>query len=91
MKEIKRVEFQKDVIAIRYRDKDDPAWVEEQVLVVDCDWKKNAHVVRLAHVGYHCFHVLIEHPDVVEKNDEILTEWLTKLFDERLADGHERP
>ena len=91
MRAISRIDFEENRFIIHYHDNADPKWVEEQVLAVNCDWKKSAHVVRLAHVGYHCFHVLIEHPDGVEKHDEVLQEWLGRLFAEHLADGHERP
>ena len=89
MKEIKRVEFQKDIVAIRYRDKDDPAWVDERLLIVDS--QKDPHVARLTHVAYHLLLLLVEHPDLVSNNDEVLQEWISRLFQERPAEGHDTP
>ena len=89
MREISRIEFQKDDLIIRFNDATAPTWVEEEILVVN--WRQDAHLRRLAHVGYHCFHLLIEHPDFVEKNDEVLHEWLGKLFSEHPAEEHDAP
>ena len=89
MKEIKRVEFQKDIVAIRFRDKDDPAWVDERLLIVDC--QKDPHVARLVHVSYHLLLLLVEHPDLVSSNDEVLQEWIGRLFQERPVEGHDTP
>ena len=87
MKHIYRIEFQKEVAAIRYRDKDDPPWVDERLLIVD--WKNHAHVERLLHVAYHLFQLLVENPGSVSANDEVLQEWIGRLFQERPEQGHE--
>ncbi len=89
MRQINRIEFQRKLIILRYNDDADPSWVDEKVLVVD--WSKNANVVRLAHVGYHLFDVLIESPNVVVMNDEALLEWIGKLFVGYREEGHNTP
>lgn len=89
MKHINRVDFQKNVVIIRYTDDQDPRWADERVLVVD--WTKSLNAERLSHVAYHVFHLFIEHPDRVTVNDEVLQEWLGRLFDEHPAEEHETP
>ncbi len=89
MKHISRIEFQKEVIAIRYADDQDPKWVDEKILVVD--GKKNCKVDRLIHVGYHIFCLLLENPKAVEANEESLLQWVGRLFDEQPQDPHEAP
>ena len=89
MRQISRIEFQRNLIIIRYNDDGDPKWVDEKVLVVD--WKKDANIVRLTHVGYHLFDVLIENPQLAATNDEALLEWVRRLFDEHPIEGQERP
>lgn len=89
MRQISRIDFQNNIIAIRYNDDADPKWVDEQVLVVN--WRKHPNVERLAHVGYHAFHLLVEHPERVAVSDEVLQEWLSQLFAEHPEQGHEKP
>ncbi len=89
MRHITRVEFPLNLVIIRYNDDDDPQWVDEQVLVAD--WQKHPHVQRLAHVAYHALLLLVEHPEKVRVHDEVLQEWLGRLFDEHPAEGHDAP
>ncbi len=89
MRQISRIEFQKSLIILRYNDDADPKWVDERVLVVD--WSKDANIVRLTHVGYHLFDVLIEDPRIVTLNYEALLEWIGKLFADYPEDGHDAP
>lgn len=89
MRQINRIDFQDNLIIIRYKDDANPKWVSEQVLTVK--WRNDSHVERLVHVGYHIFLLLVERPDLVATHDEILTEWLGRLFDERPIEGHEAP
>jgi len=89
MRQISRIEFQKNLIILHYNDDADQKWVSEKVLVVD--WSKDANIVRLTHVGYHLFDVLIENPQLVAANDEALLEWVGRLFDEHPAEGHGTP
>ena len=89
MKQIHRIDFKEGTIAVRYTDDQDPKWAKERIL--DVDWRESAHVERLAHVGYHVFLLLVEHPELVETHDEILQEWVGRLLDQRPVEGHEAP
>ena len=89
MKHVHGVDAKKDHLIIRYSDDDDPPWVWGRELVVG--WKDDPRVRRLAHVGYHVFHLLVNDPKAVTVNEEILQEWLGRLFDEHPREGHEHP
>ena len=89
MRQISRIEFRRNLVILRYNDDADPKWVDERVLVVD--WSQDNNLVRLTHVGYHLFDVVIENPQLVATNDEALLEWVGRLFDEHPIEGHERP
>ena len=92
MKRINRVEYDydRDRVTIQYSDEQDPKWVEGRVLAVT--WGNSSHVVgRLMHVTCHIFLLLVQNPDYVETHDEILQEWLGKLFHEQPEDEHETP
>lgn len=89
MRQISRIDFQNNLVIIRYNDDADPKWVDEQVLVVN--WRKHPNVERLAHVGYHVFHLLIEHPERVASYDEVLQEWLGRLFNRESSEDHTVP
>lgn len=89
MRHITRVEFPRNLVIIKYRDDDDPKWVDEQVLVVD--WRKHPNVERLAHVAYHTLLLLVEHPERVSAPDEALQEWLGRVFSLQSEQEHENP
>ncbi len=89
MRRISRIEFEQTCTILHYHDDADPRWVDERVLVVD--WRQDANVVRLTHVAYHLFDILIENPKVITLHDEALLEWVGRLFAEHPAEGHERP
>ena len=89
MRHITRADFQRNLVIIHYNDDDDPKWVDEQVLVVD--WRKHPNVERLAHVSYHTLLLLVEHPERVAIPDEVLQEWLGRLFSPSPEQEHEKP
>ena len=89
MTQLKRIDFDKNIIAVRYTDDQDPEWAEERLLVVN--WTKSSHLRRLIHVACHVFLLLIQNPEFVETHDEILEEWLSQLFNNDLAEEHEVP
>ena len=89
MKQVNAVEFGKHYMLVRYTDDTDPPWVTGRELAID--WRKVSNVGRLAHVGYHVFHLFVNDPGAVARNDEILQEWLGRLLDKELEDDHERP
>ncbi len=89
MRQISRIEFQQNLIILRYNDDDDPKWVDEKALVVD--WRKDANIVRLTHVGYHLFDIVVENPHIITVHDEALLEWVGRLFDEHPVEGHDTP
>ena len=67
----------------------DPKWADERVLVVDC--KQGTLAQRLTHVGDHVFYLFVENPVLVDKEEEILQEWLGRLFDSHPAENHNLP
>ena len=89
MRRVSRVDFQNNLVIIRYNDDTDPRWVQEQVLVVN--WRQSTNIDRLAHVGYHVFHLLVEHPEQTTVSDEVLQEWVGRLFSEEPDKEHEIP
>ena len=89
MKRVSAVEFGRQHILVRYTDEGDPSWAAGRELAID--WRKASTAERLAHVGYHVFHLFINDPNAVALNDEILQEWLGKLLQERPEDNHDRP
>jgi len=92
MKRINRVEYdyERDRVTIHYSDEQDPEWAEGRVLAVT--WGNSSHVVgRLMHVACHIFLLLVENPKCAETNDEILQEWLGRLFYKHPAEEHEVP
>ena len=92
MKRINRVEYDYDGdrVTIQYSDAQDPKWVEGRVLAVT--WRNSSHVVgRLMHVTCHIFILLVQNPECLEANDEILQQWVGRLFDEQPVEDHETP
>ena len=89
MRQISRIDFQNNLVIIRYNDDADPKWVDEQVLVVN--WRKHPNVERLAHVAYHSLLLLVEHPERVSAPDEALQEWLGRVFSLQPEQEHEKP
>lgn len=89
MTHLKRIDFDGNIIAIRYTDEQDPKWIEERLLAVN--WRESSHLRRLVHVACHVFLLLIQNPECLETHDEVLQEWLGKLFHEQLEEEHETP
>ena len=89
MRHVTALDFGEKYLLIRYWDDDDPGWVRGRELAVD--WRKNAHIERLAPVSYHIAYLVVENPDALIIPDEVLQEWLGRLFDEHPAEGHENP
>ena len=87
--QLKRIDFGENLISIKYIDENDPKWVKDRVLTVN--WRENSHLRRLGHVGCHMFLLLIQNPECVETHDEVLQEWIGKLFHEQLEEEHETP
>ena len=89
MKRVSAVEFGRQYILVRYTDEADPPWAVGRELAID--WRKASNAERLAHVGYHVFHLFINDPTAVAANDEILQEWIGKLLHEQPGADHECP
>ena len=78
MKRVHGVQALKDRIVIRYSDDDDPPWVWGRE--VDVAWKDDPHVRRITHLTSHLCLLLLGDPKAVPANEEILQEWIAKLF-----------
>ena len=80
MKRVHGVQALKDRIVIRYSDDEDPPWVWGRE--ADVAWREDPNVRRITHLACHLFLLLLDDPKAVPANEEILQEWVARLFRE---------
>ena len=85
MKHVHGVQALKDRIVIRYSDDTDPPWVWGRE--VDVAWKDDPHVRRIVRLTCDLFLLLLADPQAAPANEEILQEWIARLFREHSGDG----
>jgi hypothetical protein len=83
MVHVHRIEFQKDAIVVRYTDDEQPKWSEERIGFIH--WREHPNATGLARVGISIFRMFVENPEFIAQNDEVIQEWLGKVFNDKTA------
>ena len=74
----------KNYLVIHYWDDADPEWVDGRKLVLYM--RAHPNVRRLCNVTSNIFELLATRPEAVTANEEVLQEWVGKLFQEGLSE-----
>ena len=80
MKRVHGVRALKDRLVISYSDDDDPPWLWGRE--VDVAWKENPHIGRVVRLTSNLLELLVGDPQAIPANEEILQEWIARLFRE---------
>ena len=85
MKHVHGVRALKDRLVISYSDDGDPPWVWGRE--VDVSWKENPHIERVTRLTAKLLTLLVADPQAIPANEELLQEWIARLFRETPSDG----
>jgi len=85
MKRVHGLRALKDRLVISYSDDADPPWVWGRE--VDVSWKENPGIGRVVRLTSNLLELLVGDPQAIPANEEVLQEWIARLFREHSQEG----